>query len=228
MEKRYRVKVRLERVDGGIPAHPNVVKDWLSQAGIQDDEELAKQIAEGTIKEDELEERLEKITTTFLQNDKNQPCLEARCVKAAIKQSAGVMGLYAIAGLRELLKEGLEVYPKLIPFGMNSNGVKTDTKIMHVVGPQGPRSAFKRSRYVENVEIEFEVHVMDRLAILERFAGKGAAKLKKATSTVTLEQLKLIVEHALKYTGFGSNRSQGQGKGELVEIKEVEDGNGSD
>ena len=228
MEKLYTVKVTLSRIDGGIPAHPDVVANWLLSHEIEE-ESLEKKFAEGTLKEEEIEEQMEKITNTFMVNEAGEPCIEARCVKAALKQAAGVMGLYAIPGLRELLKEGTEVYqmvdgkpatvPGLIP--LRGDEIQVETKPMHCIGPQGPRTALKRVRYITNAKIEFAIRVLDRAACVAAFPGADKAKLRKQYNTFTLDAVRAILEYVFKFTGLGANRSTGCGKGFDLVIEEV-------
>lgn len=218
MEKKYKVKMQLDRIDGGIPMHPDMVSAWLSKNGIQDDEELEEKIKNNTITEKELEDRLSKITTTFQTDQEGNACIEARCIKAGIKQAAGVMGVYGmVLGIRELLKEGMEVYPKLIPLA-KADQLKTETKAIHVEVQGRPQNAISRTKYLENVPVEFEVHVTDRDKIKNLF---GAQKLRK-NATLTKDQLKAILEYGSKYTGWGANRSQGVGKGTVLSVEEIE------
>jgi len=122
---------------------------------------LVEKIANEIIKEGDIEEKLAQLTTTFMEDDKDHVCLEARCIKAGIKQAAGVMGLYGMMpGLKELLKEGTEVYPELIPLGDTKAGdLQTDTRVIHTEVQGRPINAIKRVRYLENVEIAFDVHI---------------------------------------------------------------------
>lgn len=221
MERRYKIKVKLDRIDGGIPAHPDVIEVWIKQGIKTTDEELVDETI-GSLSKEEIEEKLEKLTTTFKVNSKGQPCLEARCVKAAIKQTADVMGLYGtVTGLRELVKEGSEIFPKLIPLASSTEDLQTDTRVVHVKHQGRPASAFKRTKYIEGAVMEFEFHCMDRLAIAEALGGK---KIKKHVVTVKLKWIEEIIKHICKYTGFGANRSQGEGKGELISIEEIPQG----
>jgi hypothetical protein len=218
MDKQYKVKMQINRIDGGIPLHPNMITAWLSKNGIQDDENLAEKIATNAISEDELEEKLAKITTTFITDTKGNACIEARCIKAGIKQAAGVMGLYGmVPGLRELIKEGLEVYPELIPLA-KKDALKTETKAIHVEVQGRPQNALTRTKYLEDVTMEFEVHVTDREAFKELFKAKNIRK----NATLTVEQLQAIIEYGSKYTGWGANRSQRRGKAEVLSVEEIQ------
>lgn len=231
MEKKFEVVMEFPRIDGGIPANKEVIKDWLDANGIQDDEELRTKIAEGVIKEDELDKELEKITTTFRKDEKGTPAIEARCIKAAIKQAAGVAGLNgAVPGLKELIKEGSEIYPSLISFfsdGGNKVELKSENRVVHVEHMGRTIGAFKRTRYLENVRVKFQWHVTDRQSFAEAFVEAGLkkrekpVKISKGVTTLTEEQARLILSYGAKYTGFGANRSQGSGKGIVVEVKEI-------
>jgi hypothetical protein len=218
MERKYRVKIKLERIDGGIPEHPDVIEDWLKAAGIKDDEELLKRIAEGVATKEELDERLEKLTCTFIHDD-GVPCIEARCVKAMIKQAAGVMGLYGmLTGAKELLAEGTEVYPKLV-YLRSEHGLEVEAKPIHVSVKGEPVSAFKRTRFLRDATADFDVHVTDRQQIMTAF---NADTMRKSLRTLTLDQLRMILEYGGKFVGLGSNRSQGSGKFVVLSIEEID------
>lgn len=209
LESKFKVGMTIKRLDGGIPAHPDVIRAWLGANEIQDDEELAKKIAEGTATEEELDGKLEKLTTTFRTDKDGRPCIEARCVKAFIKQIAGVTGLYgANPGLRELLKEGMVVYPELIPINVPADKLQTAVEIVQVDNRGEKVSAFKRVRFAEDAKIEFEVHALNRNGFAQKH---GAAKTRKGISTLTEDLLKDLIQFGGKYVGLGANRSQGRG-----------------
>jgi len=225
MNKVFEVKLKLARVDGGIPADPNVVVDWLNANGLQDDEELAASIAAKTISEEDLEAKLRKVTTTFMQDEQGRPCLESRVIKATLLNAANTMGLFGtIPGLQELLRKGSEVRPALIPLVDSIASLKTQTKVVHVTSPQGkPVSGFKRVRYLEDVTISFRFTTTDRVAIAQKFGTKkdGKAAIPRKAALVTKELLEAIIVYAGVYIGFGANRSQGVGKAELLELNEI-------
>jgi hypothetical protein len=225
MYKEFEVKLKIHRVDGGIPADSNVIVDWLSANGIQDDEELAAKIAANTISEEDLDAKLRKVTTTFIQNELGRPCLESRCFKATLLNAANTMGLFGtIPGLRELMRQGSEVRPELIPLAASSAELKTYTRVVHVISPTGqPLGGFKRVRYLENVLCEFKFLTLDRIAIAQEFGTKkdGKVAVPRKTAVITKELLKAILIHAGTCIGFGANRSQGVGKAELLELREI-------
>ena len=86
LKRIYNVQIKFRnRLCAGIPADPDVIVHWLAAGGIQDDAILAERIADETIEEDELDKTLQRITTTFLANEKGEPCLEALCRRGAVE-----------------------------------------------------------------------------------------------------------------------------------------------
>lgn len=225
MYKVFEVKLKLARVDGGIPADPDVITGWLNRNGLQDDDELAASIAAKTISEEDLEIKLKKVTTTFVHDDQGRPCLESRVIKATLLNAANTMGLFGtIPGLQELLRKGSEVRPALIPLAGSVAALKTQTKVVHPTSMQGrPLSGFKRVRYLEDVTISFRFQTTDRLAIAQKFGTKkdGKDAVSRKAAAVSKELLEAIIVYAGTCIGFGANRSQGMGKAELLELTEI-------
>jgi len=225
IESKYRVKVRFHsRVVGGIPSDPQVIRDWLKANKIEgeDNEKLALDF-ESNMTEEDIDEMLRKRTTTFIEDGKGRPCIEARCIKAMLKQTANVAGLYGnLKGFKDLLKEGTEVLPRLIPLAENTDALETEEGITLPKDNYGNvRAAFKRFNYIPGpVDVEFEVHSLNRAGIAN-MCGKD--KSRKETDTLDLNILTQILQAAGKYTGAGAQRSQGEGKFELLSVEDISD-----
>ena len=238
MKITYKSVMEFEEIVGGIPEDKEIIKGWLGSNGIQDNEELAERISAGTIPPEELEKVLSKITTTFMATEKGEPAIESRCVKAGIKQAAGVMGLYsAVPGLKELIKEGSEVGPRLIPLCRSSDSLQIGVKLVHTKSRTGePLNSIGRYRFVKGVHMEFFVYVTDRGAISAYYGKKKSveediiddkngkkSKKRGKQNDLSDEMLEDILKYMGEFTGLGANRSQGFGKGKLISLTRLDD-----
>jgi hypothetical protein len=169
----------------------------------------------------------EEVTQTF-KGDDNGLYIEGRQVKALFREAASRLGFNkAVKGqrpsLRQDIHEGLHVDEDRIyllngviaPMAeVGSEEPSTtvhgshvaephghETRPIHVMGPQGPRSAIKRSAYVENAECEFTVRVLNMIVLEEDHLRKMLAFGQDL--------------------GLGADRSQGNGKFEVIGFEAV-------
>ena len=239
----------VDRIDGGIPQNKDLIRTWLnvnfSKGGVSGSpmtkeaidanpdmfDELTRKFSEGTVTEKDLDAHVEKMSTTFMKNTLGQPCIEARCVKSMLRQTGSVMGLQgALPGLFEMLKEGLEVTPALIPLGVDESCVENETIPTQPDKSPGAQSALKRVKFIQKPRIEFDISIMDRDAIaaywMFKFRGVNSGQTRKGVPTVPEELLRDVLLYAGEFIHLGANRSQGRGKFELVELKQT--GGGTD
>lgn len=215
------------RVIGGIPAvnvaedddspegekksekARNIMDAWLNKA-LEDKrtpEEIAE-MAEQTFAE-AYRDAEAQASTTFKADDTGL-YLEGRAVKAMLKEAGSRMGFgKAIkAGatgkgrpsLKQDLHEALHVDEDVI-YLTRDGAVVTEpdgyeTRPIHVIGPQGPRTSIKKCAFVEHATISFTVRVLKSCGVTE-------------------EILVDILAFA-QDLGLGADRSQGNGKFEVV------------
>lgn len=232
---RYHVKLEFtDRIDGGIPQNKDLIRTWVEtnlkkksngKAPAAAVDELTREHEETAIATtaEEIEAELEKMTTTFHVNDKGEPCLEARCIKAMIRQTASVMGLQsALPGLYEMLKEGLIVGPKLIPLAKDTASIEVEVVPTQPDKGPGAQSALKRVKFIKGATLEFDIEIIDRDAIAAywffKFRGEHGGKTRKGVSTVPEELLHDILEVGGRFLRLGGNRSQGRGEFILTEL----------
>ena len=169
----YEVTIEFRgRVMGGVPRDPKVIEGWLrSKAGISDTEEVREAMLR-TLNElgadvnpnmgmAELIEASESIAaiknTNGFKRDQNGLYIEARQVKAGIKESTNI--LFAgerwgdtKKGPRSFNAERIFVNPDRIHLGRTeADGI--ETVIGHVTGPQGPRSTLTYHEYVDHATV---------------------------------------------------------------------------
>lgn len=136
--------------------------------------------------------------------------IECRQVKAAVKQSASVLGITRKkTGSKQILAEGGEV--KALDGGDRLYLGKTEPdgfeeRPIHVMTAQGPRTALKRVDYCENVKLEFEIWILRTNAQEKRHIGE--------------DELVTILTF-MQENGVGADRSQGGGKMDVVEFTKV-------
>lgn len=196
----YRLNLTIDRLVGGIPRHPEIVRRWqearwsdnpsatLDEAVTETVEELGSQALS--------EEQVEGIWTGFAEKD-GHLVLEERNVKAMLKESANIVKSLPEAlvrgkaiPLRSKLAERVYVHPKWIDLGV-TEPTGTIERPIHVMTQRGPRTALKRTDYVDDVKLDLTLEVLD-------------------DGVITEQRLRLILDHASR-NGLGTDRSQGNG-----------------
>jgi len=214
MYRLYQVVLRFEdRVCGGIPKHPNVIRAWVeARTGYDDEraEEIIKEAKNAMQATDTLGEKEEIKAWTGFKVDDCGLYLESRQVMAMLKESANVLKgikgsepIIKIKNLKARLAERVFVEPSkiyLLPMRQEPDGYEEHT--IRVMTPRGPRSAIKRFDYIEGARVEFTLRVLDDGLI-------GEAELR---------QILDLAEHL----GLGANRSQGYGQFEVASFAEAE------
>lgn len=189
----YKVRLQvLDKMVGGIPSSPSVIKGWLKTRLELGDRDL-QEIADATLKErfadrqpsaDELAEAvMEGGADLSVNGFKRIPGsgelgYEGRCMKAALKEWANSaypgtafpgkkdIGSGFKKGLMSTLAERVFVPEVFIPLGVTEpSGV--EERIKHVKTPQGPRSSINRVEFVDRPLLEFTVKVHDNFLPME-------------------------------------------------------------
>jgi hypothetical protein len=210
MYRLYDVEIKIrDRICGGIPKHPEIIRSWVEAKTKFDDEQAKKIIRETSVimaTEEIFEDKTLKAWTGFKKDEKGL-FIESRQIKAMVKENAnilkGVTGAKPIINIRNLqarLAERVFVKPDRIYLGVKEPSGFMEIAI-HVFTPKGPRDSLKRVDYVEGPTLKFQLEVLD-----DGLIGK--------------KELELIVEHAQRL-GLGANRSQGYGQFEVLELKDA-------
>lgn len=182
----------LDKMVGGVPSSPSVIKGWLKTRLELGDRDL-QELADETLKErfpdrqpsaDELAAAvMESGAELSVNGFKRIPATgelayEGRCMKAAFKEWANSAypgtefpGKSQLAkgfrkGLMATLAERVFVPEVFISLGVTEpSGV--EERIKHVKTPQGPRSSINRVEFVEQPLLEFTVKVHDDFLPME-------------------------------------------------------------
>jgi hypothetical protein len=204
----YRLDLIIDRLVGGIPKHPDIVRRWqearwpaspekkLLPGDPKTPEEAAAQtVADLGNQAMSIEEATAGIWTGFPEKD-GTLVLEARLIKAMLKESANIVRNYPetykngkATYLRAQVAERVFVAPKFISLGV-TEALSLERPI-HVMTPQGPRTALKKTDYLDDVKVSCDLKVLN-------------------DGLITKKILDIILEHASE-NGLGTDRSQGNG-----------------
>lgn len=208
--EKYSVTIKFkDKVLGGIPKNPELIKDWLKGRGVP--EEAAEEMKDEIAKEVKAGDEASKSWTGF-KEDKTGPHLEERQVKACLKECASTLRLTAMPGFRDQVNHGVFIKPEILYFIRDGQPVATPDgnleRPIHVMGPKGPRSALSRQDYIEGATIDFEIWVAKAV---DKKRGEVLPK-KRLKEMLTLGQ----------ELGLGASRSQGYGKFDVVAFKPIQ------
>lgn len=180
MWKRYGVKVQVEnRLMGGLPKNPDVIKDWL-EARKPSDAAYRRLVAEGeaagtpvptleALGEDiaqAVEPTEDKVWSGFKRDDTGL-YIEPYQVKAHLKDAARVlMGFTSIKALRSKVAERVYPEPPRIYLARQDGVIAQEPDgywehPVHIMTAQGPRSALKRNDYLETPQFSYQLRVLE-------------------------------------------------------------------
>lgn len=208
----YRVVLQItNRLEGGVPKDPAVIKSWLETKGISSADVYQETVAEvGTDVAEAQEEAARKNWCGFKEDKEKGLFIEARQVKAAFKEAANVLrGLLGITAAKSKLAERVWVKsvdpksPETIWLGQNETD-GCEERVVHAMTRRGPISSIKRTDYVDHPSVEFLIEVLD----------DGLFKRE-------------VLEELLTYmgkNGLGANRSQGAGQFEVSSFELFKEG----
>jgi hypothetical protein len=205
----YEVAIAVrDRVCGGMPRNPDLIKTWVeSTTGFADEqaEKLVQADAELVVNA-----VAEKSWVGFPEDKEKGLFIPCRNVKAMLKQSASLLRITVQKrGSKQVLAEGLEVKA---PDGGDRLYLETkvptgrEDKAIHVMTAAGPRSALKRQDFVERPVLTFQIWVLKTDPKENRHIGE--------------EDIVQILTHAQE-NGLGASRSQGEGKFDVIEFDKV-------
>jgi hypothetical protein len=218
--RRLEVTIRMrEWIMAGKPANLDAANAMLKARGLEDqieavahieDPELRAQAAE-RVKTDE------GLCEFSRRPGKPGLWLPANNLKAGFKENWSVLGLMnEVRGSRKAIAEGVFVFcansweapPEerdWIYLGEEGEQ-KIHTAVSHSVGPKGAVSAIKRHEYLEQVTIKYDLYIAQFSSVDEKLSDDDIAKA-----------LVHFCEH-----GLGACRSQGYGKHDLLQVRELE------
>jgi len=215
----YELTLHVERLVGGIPKHPKLIKSWqearfpaegpktvaLAEIGVTP-ETATQQTIEDLGSNAQSAEEVAKVSTGFvmMQHPKfgEIAAIEPRRnVKAMLKESANIikgMPEARVRGkeiaLRAKLAERVFPGPKFAAL-LNEDGtpskIESVERPIHVMTRQGPRTALKQTDFADDVVLVSVLKVLNDGLITESI-------------------LRAILEHASD-NGIGTDRSQGVG-----------------
>ena len=216
---RVSIQIR-EWMLAGKPASLDVAEKMLKARGLEDQIEALPTDEAGRAEKAE-EVVLEGLCEFFRRPGKLGPdgkegiWFPTNHLKAGIKENWSVLGLRnEIRGSRGAIAEGLFVYAAVPP------GTPTDeldwiwlgeapkgqhTAIAHTMSPKGPVHSLKRHEYVEKVTFSFDVAI---------------ARVLLEADKIPDEKFAAMITHWAEH-GMGACRSQGFGKFDILEIKDV-------
>lgn len=197
-----------DRLMGGIPKNPDLIKDWLEARKPSESALATRQAAGETIvpvatlaKEvEETVEAVEERAWTGFQSDDNGLFVRSDHVKAHLKDCANVLRKFVdVTAFRAKLADHVFPEPPRIYLHVDST---TDDVVqaptgywehpVHVMTPKGKRSALKRTDYVSQPLIELNLRVLD-------------------DDVITEKHLRDILEYGSIH-GFGAERGLGNGQ----------------
>ena len=196
----YSVTIQVrDKICGGTPKNPDLLRGWIAATTEHDDETTSKQEQEA--RDAILEPTEEKSWNGFRSDAVKGAYIEARQMKALFKECSTMLRFTTDKrGCKQIFQHGFEVKA---PDGgerlyLGATGtLPFDEGPIHVQTPQGPRTAIKRVDYVERPSITFEVWVLSTHASETRHIGENDV----------VQMLRFAQEN-----GVGADRSQGRGK----------------
>ena len=220
LNDKFRVTLRFRRrVIGGVPAvgidpengdkDRNLLEVWLRKnlADKMTDEQIEEQVE---LTYDEAYKDTEEEATTTFKSDEFGIYIEGRQVKAMLKEVGKRLGFgKAVAGkrksLRQDLHEALHIDEDAIYLMRDSACLQApdgyEVRPVQVMTAMGPRTAIKKSAFVERAEVEFTVRILNMVELKEK-------------------HLKQILAHS-QDQALGADRSQGFGKFEVIEFEAI-------
>lgn len=148
-----------------------------------------------------------EVALTSFRRHQGVPAIEARQVKAMLKESAQRLGfIKSLPGMRQVLQHDVRI-TSVDGGDFICLGVKEVTGVeerpVHVWGPQGPQNSIKAYEYVDGAEVTFKVSVL----------SGGVAK-----EGLTEPRLQECLQYAEVFGALGADRSQGYGRFSVKEV----------
>lgn len=231
----YRITVKFQdRVIGGQALNALTVsgdeqakkpKKSLAEIKTKYNDELTKEQIAESLEAIAGQEKDEKSWIGFPRDKKTQHMfIWTRCVKAGYKESNAVFKILRDRAKTEHLRHGMEIKPcksdrgnRLYFYRLNEDGSKkfitepdgTEERAIQVMTMQGPRTAIKKTDYLEEAYLSWDLWVAPT----------------HAAETRHLKEFELInIMRFMQENGLWADRSIGEGKFDLISIEKVRDG----
>ena len=194
-----------DRLCGGVPRNKELIKAWVTAGTEHNDEMSEAQTQEA--KDAIINDVAEKSWIGFFEDAEKGLWMHTRNVKSAFKQGASMLRITTTKiGSKQIFAEGSEIKgldgsDRIYLDRKTPDG--TDEKPIHVMTAQGPRTALKRFDYVTKAKISFELWVLKTAVAEKRHVGE--------------EELIRVLTF-LQENGIGADRSQGEGKFDVIEF----------
>lgn len=205
---RYDVTIKIrDRICGGTPRNPELLKGWIAATTAHNDETTTAQ--EKAARENLLQPTEEKSWNGFPGDEKGL-FVWSRQVKALFKECASMLRITVTKqGSKQIFQHGFEIKGTVaddrIYLGKKAPDDFAEGPI-HVQTPQGPRTALKRVDYVQSPTLSFQIWVL-----------KTNANEKRHVSEDDLRTMLTFGQE----NGLGADRSQGSGKFDCVSFVRV-------
>jgi hypothetical protein len=225
----YRITIRMrDMLCGGKPKNDELLETHLKVKTGFNDQQTARQLADlkevkPQVSDDDIEEEAKKSSIGFLEDPEKGLFIPTYCVKALMKESASMLGIYMKKlGSKQIFQHGFEI--KLPEDLKEKFGVKMVDRLylgrnkpdgayegpVHAKTPKGPVTSIKRVDYVKDIELTFEIWILSTKSGENRHVGE--------------DTLKALLTFAQE-NGLGADRSQGQGKFDIYAFQCVQKGN---
>lgn len=214
----FDAEIQIEnRLMGGVPKAPDTIKSWIkTKTGLDGDSlenaviRTKQEMGIDVMTEEEIEKLSEASWRGFKGGNGEGLYIEARQVKAAIKEAANICkDLLGIKAFKAKIAERVFVHPEKIGLGVDKPTGWIEGPV-HAMTARGPITSLKRVDYVERPVLAFRLKVFNE--------GIKAASGEKLAPE---DFLPVLLEYASE-NGLGADRSQEQGKFGVLKFERIE------
>jgi hypothetical protein len=216
--KRYYAKIAfVTALEGGTPKDPSVIETWLKTKGKSRADlyqETVEAMGAEAVSNGDVEANLMNKGWSGFKSGEDGLYIEARQIKAAFKEAANVNRPAlvkhnpALKQAKARLAERVFVWgadrakPDIVLLGRDEPS-GYEERMVHVVTRTGKISAIKRTDYVSDLELGFNIEVLDDRLFTENV-------------------LRILLDY-MGRNGLGANRSQGAGQFRVLELTEMQE-----
>lgn len=206
---------------GGTPKNPDTIAKWI-EAVVKDKSavrDLAEQARRDMGTDDLTPEQISEMAKgswNGFRSDEQGLFLEARCVKALLKESADAVGRkLGVWALKKQIAERMFVTGHAVYLGRGEPDGFVEGTIHLEDRFGGSMAALKRVDYVEAPRLIFHVRLLD-LPYQTSSSAPGGKKIIQP-----LDMLAVLLHHG-QDLGLGADRSQGEGTYDVESIEVVD------
>ena len=204
-----------DKICGGTPKHPDTIQKWIDS--IIQDKSKVRELAEQARRDmgvadltDEQVAQMAKGSWNGFRSDADGLYIEARQVKAALKEAADPVGKrFGVWALGKHIAERMFVQGREIYLGASEPDGYIEGTIHIEDRWGGAIAALKRVDYVLAPRLEFSVRLLDLPYVTSAATGKK--------SIAPVDMLRALLHYG-QDLGLGADRSQGQGTYDVVSV----------